>query len=106
MAPLLAVWKQHRKNFCDADIVPIGEKPSGRSITGFAVESNDNVDYLLLFRETTDREGAIISVPELKDGEVEILASNCEAQVKALDGAVQVKLSQPRGYVLAAVKKS
>lgn len=106
LAPLLAVWKQHRKNFCDADVVPIGEKPSGRSFTGFAVENNGDVEYLLLFREVTDRESAIISLPEMRGGEVEILASNCEAEVKALDGAVQMKLSQPRGYVLAAVKKA
>ena len=59
---------------------------------------------MLLFREVTDRESAVIACPELKAGEVEILASNCQAEVNAMDGAVEVKFSQPRGYVFCKVK--
>lgn len=104
LKPVMDVWQQHRQNLCDADVCPIGEKPSGRSITGFSVEADDKTEYLLLFREVTDREGAVISCPGLKAGEVEILASNCQAQVKAMDGTVEVKFSQSRGYVFCKVK--
>ena len=85
------------------DVSPIGEKPLGRSMTGFLVSDKREARYLLLFREVTDRTSAILSAP-VKAAKAEILATNTDASVELLDGAVRVELGEPRSYVLVRIQ--
>ena len=103
LAPLMAVWKEHRENFAKMDVSPIGEKPLGRSMTGFLVSDRREARYLLLFREVTDRTSAILSAP-VKAAKAEILATNTDASVEILDGAVRMELKDPRSYVLVRIQ--
>lgn len=99
---IMAVWKEHRDALSKADVLPIGEKPSGRSFTGFYADSNEG-KYLLLFREVTDNDSAVITAP-VAAGDVEILAANADAKVTLEDGQIRVSLSKPRAYVFVKIK--
>jgi len=100
---IMDVWKSCRADLSRADVLPIGEKPSGRSITGFTASVDGKAKYLLLFREVAEEDSAIIPAPVVP-GDVEILASNTEAEVQLIRGAVSVRLGKPRSYVFARIK--
>ena len=101
LAPLMKVWRECRRDFVSGDVCPIGEKPSGRSLTGFVVTDGQKPTYLLLFREVTDREGATFSVPGLRNGmQAEVLASNTDASATVSDGTVAFSIKKMRGYAL------
>ena len=94
MARLLPVWKENRQMLRYADVEPLGEVPSGRSLTGFVARNGGDVQ-LLLFREVTDRD--TIRLPmELQD--VQILATNTDVQLEQFAG-LAVKLGKERSYV-------
>ena len=97
LQPLMKVWKAHRKELATADVLPIGEKPSGRGFTGFYLSHNGKPTYLLLFREVTEADSAVISAP-VRAANAEVLASNTEAEVQVEDGCVRVKLKKARSY--------
>ncbi len=97
LAPIMAVWKEHRENLARMDVCPIGEKPNGRSLTGFLVSDGDEAKYLLLFREVTERSSAVFSVPT-KAAKAEILCANGECSVEVKDGAIRVDFKEPRSY--------
>jgi len=101
LAPLLEVWKKYRSDFCSADVIAIGEKPSGCSYTGFFVRLEGDYSYVLLFREVTTREETTMECTDLKNSEIEILASNCEAEITVKEGCLKASIRKPRGYVLA-----
>lgn len=99
LAPLMAVWKQHRAALAAADVSPIGEQPSGRSLTGFSVACEGRVRYLLLFREVTDRTSARFEAPGLSaHTTARVLASNTSVTLAPEDGAINVTLADARGY--------
>lgn len=100
---IMSVWKSCREELAAADVLPVGQKPSGRSFTGFTASVDGKAKYILLFREVTDKDSAVIEAP-VSAGEVEILATNADVEVKLLDGAVQVRLSKPRAYVFARIR--
>jgi hypothetical protein len=102
LAPIMKVWKEHREALAIMDVLPIGEKPSGRSITGFLVTQGENARYLLLFREVTDRTSTVIPLG-VKKASCEILASNTNAKVEILDGAVFAELADERSYVFVKI---
>lgn len=95
---VMKVWKEHRAALSVGDVKPIGEKPSGRSMTGFSVSRDGKAEYLLLFREVTDRDSAIFEVSVDKTAKAEVLISNADAKVEVMDGAVRVQFSKERGY--------
>ena len=97
LAPLLSVWKAHRDIISDADVMPIGEMPSGRSFTGFYLSAKSGERYLLLFREVTGEDTGIFRIPEAC-GNTEVLASNAEVSVNADGGVVTASFSKPRSY--------
>ena len=103
LAPVMAVWKEHREALATMDVCPIGEKPNGRSLTGFVVSDGEEAKYLLLFREVTDRSSAFISAP-VKAAAAEILSANGEVSVEILDGAVRVEFKEPRSYAFVRIK--
>lgn len=102
LAPLMAVWKEHRAALCDADVCPIGEKPSGRSFTGFYVSRQGKPLYLLLFREVTAQECACLKAP-VPAAQARLLLSNTDAAVEVAAGEVRASLSSPRSYAFFAL---
>ena len=102
LAPVMAAWRRCREDLAKMDVCPIGEKPLGRSMTGFLVTDRGEAKYLLLFREVTDRTSAVLSAP-VKAARAEILATNTDASVEILDGAVRVEFKDPRSYVFVKI---
>ena len=98
LAPLMRVWKEHRGAFGEADIAPIGEKPSGRSFSGFAVSRGGKAEYLLIFREVTQNETAEIAVDA--EGTCKVLASNAACTAVLQEGKLKITLDKPRAYAL------
>ena len=102
LKPIMEIWKQHRDNLSRADVMPIGDKPSGRSFTGFYVSENGEQKYLLLFREVTAGDTAVITAP-VKACQAEILASNADVKAEVTDGAVRVTFSKQRAYAFIKI---
>lgn len=96
---IMDVWKAHCGMFAKCDVMPIGDKPSGRSFTGFYVSYEGKPQYLLLFREVTEESAARIFCPVTQQN-AEILISNSDAAVTVGDGFADVKFSKPRSYAL------
>ncbi len=100
---IMDVWKEHREALAKCDVLPIGDKPSGKSFTGFYISDNDKPEYLLLFREALAEKNNIIKLP-IKSAQVEILATNTDADVKIENGILYAKLTKPRSYVFLKLK--
>lgn len=104
LAPLMAVWKEHRKNLVKLDAVPIGEQPTGRSWTGFACREGENAKYLLVFREVNDRAEYRFEVAGLAaDSKLCVLASNAAVDARAEQGALCVRFERARSYALVKI---
>lgn len=99
---IFKVWREHRLALSCADVAPIGERPSGRSFTGFSAISEKG-KYLLLFREVTECDTGVFILP-VKESECEILATNTDASVSVKNGSVAVTLAAPRSYVFLKLK--
>ena len=97
LIPLMNVWKEHRHALAKADVMPIGEIPSGRSNTGFYISVDGKPEYLLLFREATERAVSTFTLP-VESATAEVLYSNADAQVKIENGVATAEFSKPRAY--------
>ena len=95
--PIMKVWKAHRAELADADVLPIGEKPSGRSFTGFYVSRQSVPKYLLLFREVTEHDSVCMKAP-VHATDARLLISNADAKINVSNGKIEVQLSKPRSY--------
>jgi hypothetical protein len=93
---IIPIWKQYREAFTHADVRPIGEVPSGASLTGFAADAGE-VTHLILFREATDRAVATFTLP-VESATAEVLYSNADAQIKIENGVATAEFSKPRAY--------
>ena len=101
LAPLMRIWKEIREEIALADVFPVGERPNGRSLTGFAVKGREH-SYLLLFREVTERDTLELDL----GNDVELLRtviSNAEVSASVCNGRASVTLSKPRAYALIEV---
>ncbi len=94
MAKILSVWKEHRGALANADVEPIGERPSGVSLTGFKVSDSGTAKYLLLFRELSEADEFVLDV----EGDAEILCSNTDVKTERKDNVLTVKLPKQRSY--------
>ena len=103
LAPLLSVWKEHRDVLASADVMPIGERPSGRSFTGFYAQGKGGEVYLLLFREVTGEDTGVFKLPVTR-GTARVLASNGEVEVTVKDGFAAAKFSKPRSYAFIRIE--
>lgn len=104
LAPLMAVWKEHRASLVKLDAAPIGALPTGRSWTGFACRDGEQTQYLLVFREVNDRATHRFEVSDLtKNSRITLLASNTKAEATAENGAVEISLENARGYALVKI---
>ena len=103
LAPLLKAWKAHRAGLSSADVLPIGERPSGISLTGFYVSKDGKPEYMVVFREFTDRDTAVFEIPAEKC-DAEIICSNADVEVKVENGKATVSFSKPRAYAFIKLK--
>ena len=93
---IMSVWKDIRDDLIKCDVKPIGEKPSGRSLTGFYAK-DDDTDYLIVFREVTDRDKIVIATDKT---DFTLLATNADTDVKIKDGNIAVTFSKERAYAV------
>jgi len=99
---VMPVWKQYRRELAAADVIPIGEEPSGRAMTGFCAVNGDDA-YLVLLREGTARDTFTYALP-VEVENLQILASNTDAALTAQKGGVTARLDAQRTYVFAKAK--
>jgi hypothetical protein len=65
IAALVKIWKQERAAMFSGTILPIGKTPDGTSWTGFASAARDaKSGHILLFRETNERSGFSLKLPD------------------------------------------
>ncbi len=103
LAPLMKVWKEIRVNFADADIIPIGDEPTGRSCTGFHIKCPMGKSYLLLLREVNDISSYDYKI-ETNAKSADILISNADAELDINNGIVHAEFSRDRAYILAEIQ--
>lgn len=94
---IMPVFCEHRERLANADVMPIGEKPDGTSLTGFLVTICNKAEYILAFREFTERDEMEIKLKEMP-GKVELLCSNADVRTEAKEGALKISFSKPRAY--------
>jgi hypothetical protein len=93
---IISFWHSFREAFRNSDVSPIGDKPSGRSFTGFKIKNADG-EFALLFREATDDTcGTYLMPNEVRSAEV--IRSNAEVSVHCLGKALSVTFSKPRAF--------
>ena len=100
---IVSVWRGLRDELTSADVSPIGEEPSGASMTGFTA-SSDNGIHAILFREVTDRDTYTFSLDENFD-KAELVCSNTDVAFKAEGNSVTVKFGKKRSYVWLMAKR-
>lgn len=100
VAPLIAVWKQHRHAWCTGDVAPIGEAPNGYSWTGFVVsEENSGAAQVLVFRENNaSSHGRFVLPCRFPEGvRIETLGGDGTATVTG--GDLSVEIPEPFGFL-------
>ena len=101
---IIPVWKEHRSILAKADVEPIGEKPSGRSFTGFYISTDGKPQYLLLLRESTEKSKIVMPSP-VDNAKTKILASNTEACIEIKDGMIYAEFNKPRSYAFVKLSE-
>jgi alpha-galactosidase len=101
LKPFVALWKQHRAEFYNNDVLPIGAAPDGYSWTGFAVVDagfGGRVSHLLIFRESSgDARQTIILPAGITAGkDYKLLAGTGDA--KSGGDRIHVHLPVPRTF--------
>jgi alpha-galactosidase len=105
VAPLIAVWKEHRDAIFSGTIYPIGDAPSGASWTGFiSLLPDRSAAYLLLFRELTVSSVWSKRLPFLPNPlgykDAEFLAGSGRATVSD-DQTIVAEIEDPRRFLFA-----
>ena len=103
LVPVMKAWREIREDIASSDISPVGERPDGRSFTGFKVKGKDK-SYLLVFRELTDRSSFSFDVGE-SVREVRTVISNVPVTATVGENVVTVNFGQPRAYALFEIKE-
>ncbi len=104
MAPVVAVWKQHREAIFAGTIVPIGRPPDGTQWTGLAAVAQDGRSaYALVFRELNDQDEAELAIPGLAaiGARCEVLSG--EATTSFAGGHLRVAMNASRQFALIRV---
>ena len=100
---IIPLWKQYREELTHADVRPIGEEPSGASLTGFAADTGDLL-HVILFREATDRDTVTVDLG-VELSSVEIIKEKCPASVTVDGSRLTATLTEPRSYTWIKLKK-
>ena len=93
---IIPIWKQYREVFASCDVSPIGDEPSGTSMTGFLADAGDEC-HLVLFREATDEKAKTYKLPR-EIGSVEILSSNTTVKTSEDGNKITVTFGKKRSY--------
>ena len=94
---IIKVWKTYRNTLAKCDIRPIGQKPDGRSFTGFCASFNRKDRYLLLFREVTSNSDCIL-VSDVQGKKTNIIVSNSNCDIKLSNGIIDLNMEKQRSY--------
>ena len=101
---IMDIWKSCRERLAGADVMPIGQMPSGRNFTGFYVAEHGVPTYLLVFRELNDRDSYTFTLPSEINGTLSLLKSNGSVSATACGNNVTVSFSAPRTYAFFAIE--
>lgn len=99
---LMPVWRANRDAFSAADVMPIGNQPSGRSFSGFYVAAEDE-EYLVLFREATYQDSFSFTAP-IRGNDFEVLATNTDVDVKISGQNITARFGKQNAYMLLKLK--
>ena len=106
---IVPVWQECRNALGAADVTPIGEKPDGRSLTGFCAVSNgghgDDV-YLLLIRESTPRDQVCYMLPVSCRREIRRLGGSGGEAWSCEDTLLRVRFGREKSYLFLHAKRS
>ena len=91
---IMPIWQELKQELSSAIITPIGQKPTGRSISGFVVSIDKNDKYLLIFRESTNENTFVFKTK----GEATLLASNDEITLTKSNDLLEIKFKNQRSY--------
>ena len=110
LKPIMEVWKEHRRELAEADVMPIGDRPSGRSFTGFYISKGGEPKYMLVFREVTRERKGKFAVPGMDaldncDDRFKVLAGNAKVEITGAEGEICVEFSKPRAYAFIKIDK-
>jgi len=101
---VLPVWKEIREELAKSDVEPIGQRPDGCQVTGFAAHTADSKKtYLLLFREVTDETTFTYSAEKTIKC-VKLLASNGNVMYNAEGSSINVHFDKMRSYALVELE--
>lgn len=101
---IISIWKRYRGELTLADVYPIGEEPSGASLTGFVAECDNSV-HILLFREVTERDTLTVTIDKSIGG-VELIKESSPSSFIYTDGKITAKLCTPRSYLWLRAEKA
>lgn len=93
---IMPIWQKIKEEISDAIVTPIGQKPTGRSISGFKVSVNNKDKYLLIFRESTSEDSITVKC----ENQVKLLASNDEVCLEKFNDSLEIKFKNQRSYAL------
>lgn len=99
---ILDFWQNYKTIFAESDISPIGERPSGRSFTGFYIKHKDG-EYALVFREITDSTPGNFNIHTDKT-QAEVLLSNNNVTAQINNGILSAEFSSPRTFAFIKLK--
>ena len=100
---IIPLWKEYRESFTHADVRPIGEEPSGASLTGFAAETEKEL-HLILFREVTDRTSFALDLG-ISTEKATVIKSKSPTTLTKNGTSLTVEFSEPRSYVWVKIEK-
>ncbi len=103
LAPLMKIWREIRKDLADADIIPIGDEPTGRSFTGFHIKRPHGRSYLLLLREVNDISSFDYKIDTCAKSS-KIMISNADSKISLGQGILHAEFSKARAYILAEIE--
>lgn len=94
---IINIWKSYREELSKCDIRPIGQKPDGRSFTGFCASLNGKDKYLLLFREVTSNSKCVL-ISDVNSKKTNLIASNSNCEINLSNGIISLNMEQQRSY--------
>lgn len=103
-SPLIHTWKKEREAIFSGDIVPIGERPDGRSWTGFASVAHDRQSaHLLIFRELNEEKEWSTTIPFLEADKLSVLPLGGSGQAEFRDGKLHLEIEESLQYLFLKV---
>jgi alpha-galactosidase len=100
VAPLVAVWKQHRAALHQGSIVPVGECPDGANWSGFLSLSADGASaHLIAFRGLTSDDRTTLNLPLPAGQPASTWRATTLAGAGSWDAVRGLSIPQALGYV-------